>query len=294
MTVDPLDGPEQGDSFDDSEQRASLDLGSVFANALDGLLSVTGAQLVAGITLAGFASAVLMNSLFVQLVERALAAIRNDLAESDPAVRDALQDPEVQEAIQEIERAVESTGLTVDIPIPAILVALLALALVVEAIKIVAARAFADDALDGVPGSLAKRRLATATLSGFVVGLLLKIVITLTAGLTFFLLAIPALFIFIGTMLYRQEIAIADKGPLGAISGSWALVKGNRWDMLIVAVVLFVIGIVIWLVTMPVAGTAGIGIAALLGGLEVTFGVAVVTEAYVQLRGAPAGEQPAI
>ncbi|QSG05002.1 hypothetical protein [Halapricum desulfuricans] len=278
--------------FDEPGSRTALDVGSVFSNALDELLSVTGAQVVAALALIGFVTTTLWNSLFVRAVEWTLTTIREDLAETDPEVEAALQDPHVQDALRELERSVESVGPTVDAPVPAILLGILALALLVEAAKIVATRAFAAGELDGVPTSLATRRLAVATLFGFLAGLALKIVITLTAGVTFFVLSIPALFVFVGTMLYRQEIAIADKGPLAAISGSWGLVKGNRWRMLAIAVVLFVVWVVVWVVTTPIPGTTGVIAAALLSAVEVTFGVAVVTEAYVRLRGEPAERQP--
>ncbi|QSG12290.1 putative membrane protein [Halapricum desulfuricans] len=280
--------------FDEPGSRTALDVGSVFSNALDELLSVTGAQVVAALTLLGVVTTTLWNSLFVRAVEWTLATIRDDLAETDPEVEAALQDPQVQDGLRELERSVESVGPAVDAPVPAILLGILALALLVEAAKIVATRAFAADELDGVPASLATYRLAVATLFGFLTGLALKIVITLTAGVTFFLLAIPALFVFVGTMLYRQEIAIADKGPLAAISGSWGLVKGNRWRMLAIAVVLFVVWAIVWAVTTAISGTAGVIVAALLSAIEVTFGVAVVTEAYVRLRGEPAERQPSV
>ncbi|QSG09390.1 hypothetical protein [Halapricum desulfuricans] len=280
--------------FDEPGSRTALDVGSVFSNALDELLSVTGAQVVAALALLGVVTTTLWNSLFVRAVEWTLATIRDDLAETDPEVEAALQDPQVQDGLRELERSVESVGPTVDAPVPAILLGILALALLVEAAKIVATRAFAADELDGVPASLATRRLAVATLFGFLTGLALKIVITLTAGVTFFLLAIPALFVFVGTMLYRQEIAIADKGPLAAISGSWGLVKGNRWRILAIAVVLFVVWAIVWAVTTAISGTAGVIVAALLSAIEVTFGVAVVTEAYVRLRGEPAERQPSV
>jgi len=264
------------DSFDDPMQRESLDLVQVLANAVDNFLSVTGGQLVAALAVVGIANGILGQSLLVQILEDVVAYTREALDTSDPAV---------QENIDTIEQTVESVGLTVDASVPVLLIGLLGLAVVVEAVRIVAVRAFASGELDGVSTESATRRLPIATAYGFIAVLVTWTAITVLSALTFFLLFIPVVFVYLGLLFVRQEIAIADAGLIEAISNSWQLTKGNRWDLLLLVIVLFVVAIVIQVVTTPVAGTVGLVVSALLGSTEAIFGAALVTEAYVQLRG---------
>lgn len=269
------------DSFDDPIQRESLDLIQVVANAVDNFLSVTGGQLVAALTVVGVANGILSQSLFVQILEDVIASAREALDTSDPAV---------QQNIDTIEQTVESAGLTVDASMPVLLIGLLGLAVVVEAVRIVAVRAFASGELGGVSTESATRRLPIATAYGFIAVLVTWIAIIVLSALTFFLLFIPVVFVYLGLLFVRQEIAIADAGLIEAISNSWQLTKGNRWDLLLLGIVLFVVTIVIQLITTSVAGTVGLVVSALLSSTEAIFGAALVTEAYVQLR---ADSQPA-
>jgi len=272
--------------FDDPMQRESLDLTQVLANAVDNFLSVTGGQLVAALTVIGIANGILSQSLLVEILEDAIVSARETLDTSDPGV---------QANIDALEQTIESVGLTVDVSVPVLLIGLIGLAVVVEAVRIVAVRAFASGELDGVSTESATRRLPIATVYGFIAVIVTWIAIVVLSALTFFLLFVPVLFVYLGLLFVRQEIAIADAGLIEAISNSWQLTKGNRWDLLLLVVVLFVVAIVIQLLTTQVAGIVGLVLSALLGSTEAIFGAALVTEAYVQLR-ADTGpeEQPSI
>jgi len=263
------------EQFDDPTLDESPDLYQLLADAFDSLLSVTGAQIVAALTIVGVASDVLAQSLLVQVFEDTLTLIRENADTSQP---------EAQQLITDLEQAIDAAGLTVDLSVPVLLVGLFGLAIVVEAIRIVAVRAFANDELDGVPRALAVRRLPIATAYGFVAVILIYLAIVIVSALTFFLLFVPALFVYLGLLFVRQEIAVSDKGPIQAISGSWGLVKGNRWTVLGLAVVLLVVAIGTWLPASLLAGPAGTVGAPLLSGVNLAFGTALVTEAYVQLR----------
>jgi len=267
-------------------QRESLDLTQVLANAVDNFLSVTGGQLVAALTVIGIANGILSQSLLVEILEDAIVSARETLDTSDPGV---------QANIDALEQTIESVGLTVDVSVPVLLIGLIGLAVVVEAVRIVAVRAFASGELDGVSTESATRRLPIATVYGFIAVIVTWIAIVVLSALTFFLLFVPVLFVYLGLLFVRQEIAIADAGLIEAISNSWQLTKGNRWDLLLLVVVLFVVAIVIQLLTTQVAGIVGLVLSALLGSTEAIFGAALVTEAYVQLR-ADTGpeEQPSI
>ncbi|WP_181685483.1 hypothetical protein [Halorhabdus salina] len=255
----------------DLEQPKSLDIGSLLADGLDGLLSRTGAQLVVLISAVGIVSTVLWQSIQLTVSETMLSYLRENFD---------LADPQVQTALTELERTIDAMGLTLDVSLPVIVVAIFALALLGEAVNIVAVRAFADGALDGIPRDLATRRLTMATLYGFLGGTVLHIAI----GLGLVLAAIPGIFIYVGTLFFRQEIAIANKGPMAALSGTWKLTKGNRWMLFGLAVVLFLIGFVILLFPGIVPGTAGSLVSVVVSSIVGVFSIATITEAYVRLR----------
>lgn len=269
------------DEFDDPTQTTSLDVADPLAEGLDALRSVTGAQLVALLTLVGLGSTVLAQSLFVQFGREILELIRENADMSQP---------EVQEGVAEFERALENTGFGLDVSIPVLLAGLLVLAVVSEAVMIVAVRAFANAEHDGIPIDLATRRIPIATLYGFLGGILLSIVIGLVAVLTFWLLFVPALFLFIGTLFFRQEIAVADKGPIQAISGTWAVTKGNRWTLLLLIVILWAIGFAVGLIPGFIPGTVGLVLTVVVSSVMSVFSIATVTDAYVRLSDQPDGQ----
>ncbi|WP_136687546.1 hypothetical protein [Halorhabdus amylolytica] len=261
-----VDGPDAS-----MDRRQSLDIGSLLADGVDGLVSVTGAQLVVVLAGLGIVSTALWQTLFVTAIESLLTYIRGNVD---------VTTPEMQRAITELDSVVDSVGLAVDLSIPVVLVGLLVLALVSEAVMIVAARVFADGALDGIPIDLATRRLPMATLYGFFGGLL--VMIAVSVGLV--LLVVPGVIVYVGTLFFRQEIAIAEKGPLQAISGSWTLTKGNRWFLLALALVLIAVGFVAGFVVGFVPGTAGTVVHTVVTSAVGVFAIAVITNAYVRLR----------
>lgn len=138
------------DEFDDPLGQPSLDIGTLVSNGLDGLLSTTGAQLTALMATFAIVSSVLTETLAVTVVRDGLSYVRENYDMSEP---------EAQEALEEIERGIGDMGFGLDVPIPVILAGLLVLALLTEAVMIAAARAFANNELDGVPIDLARRRL---------------------------------------------------------------------------------------------------------------------------------------
>jgi hypothetical protein len=255
----------------DLGQSTSLDIETLLADGLDGLLSRTGAQLVVLISAVGIVSTVLWQTFQLIVSETLLTYLRENL---DPT------DPQVQTTLTELESTIDSLGLTLDVSLPVIVAAILALALLSEAINIVAVRAFADGAVDGIPSDLATRRIGMATLYGFLGGILLLAAV----GLGLVLLIVPGIFVYVGTLFFRQEIAIVDKGPLQAISGTWELTKGNRWTLFGLAVVLFLIGFVVLFFPGVIPGTAGTVASVVVSSIVGVFSIATVTEAYVRLR----------
>jgi len=262
----PVEGP------GGTEGRESLDVATLLSAGADSAWSATGAQLVAVLSTLGIASAVLWQSLFVTVAEGFLTYVRGNLDTADP---------ELQSALAELDAAIEALRLTLDLPIPVIVLGLVVLAVAGEAVMIAAVRAFAGDHLDGVPLGVATRRLARATLYGFLGGL----VVSLGVGIGLLLVVVPGVVVYVATLVFRQEVAIADKGPLAVISGSWTLTKGNRWILLAVALVLWVVGYVAGRIAGLVPGTAGTVVHVAVTSAVGVFAVAVITEAYVRLRG---------
>jgi len=258
------------DEFDDPTQTTSLDVADPLSEGLDSLLSVTGAQLVALLALVGLGSTVLSQTLFVQIGRDVLEYIRENAD---------MTQPEVQDGVAEFERTIEGMGFGLDLSIPVLLAGLLVLAIVSEAVMIVAVRAFANSEHDGIPIGLATRRLPIATLYGFLGGILLGIAVTL--GLALFI--VPGIFVFIGTLFFRQEIAIADKGPIQAISGTWEVTKGHRWTLLLLVVILWAIGFAAGLIPGIIPGNVGLVVSVVVSSVMSVFTIAVVTDAYVRL-----------
>jgi len=263
------------DEFDDPTETASLDVADPLSEGLDSLLSVTGAQLVTLLALIGISSTVLSQTLFVQIGRDTLEYIRDnfDISQS-----------ETQEAVAEMERTIEGMGFGLDVSVPVLLAGLLVLALLSEAVMIGAVRAFASSEHDGIPIGLVTRRLPIATLYGFLGGILLGIAVTV--GLVLFI--VPGIIVFIGTLFFRQEIAIADKGPVQAISGTWAVTKGHRWTLLLLIVILGAIGFAASLVPGIIPGNVGLVVSAIVTSVMSVFSIAVVTDAYVRLSDQPA------
>lgn len=262
-------------TFDESDGVAdtpgSLDLDSLLSAGLDDMMSVTGGQLVGVLTGLGLLSTVLWQSIFATLLEEMLALVRENVGTTEP---------QMQTAVSELERTLDTMGWALDVSIPVLVGGLIVIAIASEAVMIAAVRAFAADELDGIPADLATRRLAIATLYGFLGG----IAVLIGVALGVVLLVVPGVMVYVGTLFFRQEVAIADKGPIEAISGSWALTKGNRWKLLALALVLLVIGSLVNSVVGAVPGTVGTVLSTVAASMVAVFSVAVLTTAYVRLR----------
>lgn len=266
-----LDDLEDDEPSNDPLDSGSLQLGSLLSTGASHLVSVTGAQLLTVITLVGLLSALFWQTVFAQVFSDFLRTLREN---------PELSDPEFQQVFADLQTDLDSM-FVLDAPIPLVLVGLLVLAVLNEAVLIVAVRSFARQALDGIPGALARRRLPIATLYGFVGGVLLSIAV----GVGTLLLIVPGLFIFVGTLFFRQEIAVADNGLFQAISGSWGLTKGNRWTLFGLLVLLWVLGLVVNLIFGAIPGLVGTVVNVIVTSIVSLYALAVVTDAYVRLGG---------
>lgn len=164
-----------------------------------------------------------------------------------------------------------------------------AVALLAEAVRIVAVRTLVSDAVATIPADYWRRNIGVATLNGFVGGI---VVLTLTAiGLV--VLVVPGVFLALSFFFVRQEIAVRDVNFVEAMSGSWELTSGSRVDLLVLGAVVVLLGLV---ATIPAAilgafaPAAGATAAAVLRGIVEVFGVAAAARAYVQLTEAAAAD----
>lgn len=186
----------------------------------------------------------------------------------------------------------EQTPFAVPLPLPVLGLLSLVGVIVAEAIRIVAIRVFASDNTDSVPGETVRRRIVLATLNGVVGGF----VVYLLTAIGLVLLVVPGVYIALSFFFVRQEIAVADKNFIDALRDSWSLTAGSRWELLGLAVIVFVINliassptIVLSFLNETIATFLGIAIGSFTG----VFGIAVATRAYTQLtdeRAAATGE----
>ncbi|MDG5776218.1 hypothetical protein VB773_08240 [Haloarculaceae archaeon H-GB2-1] len=155
--------------------------------------------------------------------------------------------------------------------------------LVAEGLRIVSIRVFASDNVQSIPGSLAKRNILLAVLNGVVAGIIVGIAVAVGVVLLVF----PGIFLALSFFFVRQEIAVEDKNFADALSGSWALSKGNRIELFGLALIIWIIGIiasspniVLFFLSPDVAAIVG----QVINGFVVVFGIATATRAYEQLR----------
>jgi len=169
-------------------------------------------------------------------------------------------------------------------------VLMMAVALVAEAVRIVAVRTLVSERRDTIPAAYARRNIVLATLNGFVGGI---VVLTLTTiGLV--ALVLPGLFVGLSFFFIRQEIAVQDKNFVDAMAGSWELATGHRLELLWLGLALALVGLVASIpgfligMTAPGVGTA---VGVLMRAVVLVFSVASVARAYEQLRAAMAEDE---
>lgn len=259
----------------------SLDIGKAFSEGFSRTFERNGIVLAAVFAGIAFLTTILFQTLSVGIVEAMLEFVR----ETSPEELGIPQE-EYEMTLEELETA--AAGVREQMPLAqpfsatAAAAGLLVLALVAEAVSIVAVRLFETDETETIPRELVTRNILLATLNGFVGGIVVWGLIVI--GLAFFVL--PGIFVAVVFYFLRQEIAIKDKNFLQAMADSWRVTKGNRFEV-------FALGLVVVLISQLeiIAGfteilftPAGAAVlSALLAGVLGVFGAAVVTRAYVQL-----------
>lgn len=160
-------------------------------------------------------------------------------------------------------------------------------ALVEEALRIVAIRVFASGKTETIPSGLARRNLAWATINAAVAGVL--ITIATLVGLVFFV--VPGVFLAMSFYFVRQVIAVEDRTLFDAMGRAWDLSAGNRLDLFVLGVVVFLVGLVASVPPALVglaAPLVGAVLSVTVSGFVAVFGVAATTRAFEQVRAADA------
>lgn len=239
------------------------------------------AAVFAGIALL---TTVLLQSLALGFTELLVEAMQ----EVSPEELEGITQEEYNEFMTEAEEFRDIVPLALGISAGIAAGGLLAVALVAEAVSIIAVRIFSSDETETIPAEIAADNILLATLNGFVGKIIVWGLIIL--GSIFFLL--PGLILAVLFYFVRQEIAIKDKNFVQAMADSWRVTKGNRIEVFLVGFVLVVVS-QLEAVTSALLGivstTTGLIGAAIVGGLLASFGAAVATRAYVQLDEGDAG-----
>lgn len=259
----------------------SLDIGRAFGEGFSRTIARNGLIFIAVFAVIAFLTTVLVQSVAVGMVE----SIHQFFTAADPTELGVPQE-QYEANLKELETAVEELRAQMPLAFPIsagiAAVALLVLALVSEAVSIVAVRIFASDETQGIPSDLVTRNILLATLNGFVGGIVVWVLI----GLGLVVLVIPGIFLAVAFFFLRQEIAIRDKNFVQAMADSWRLTKGHRIRVFVVGLVVVVVSQleIVATFTEPLLTAAGSAVfASILAGILGVFGAAVVTRAYVQI-----------
>jgi len=187
-----------------------------------------------------------------------------------------------------VQQAVEPGPLALSLPEP--LITLLSLTTTVASIvaAIVAYRVFASDERETVPEAAYKRNIGMATLNGVVASFVFGIVVAL--GL--FALIVPGIYLITALLFFLVFVALEDESFIDSLSSSWEITKGRRTSVFLLLVALLVVQVVVAVVGGVVGAAAGAVLEQLGAVVEVAVGAvvavytfAVITEAYLQLRG---------
>lgn len=178
----------------------------------------------------------------------------------------------------------ETASVPLSLPISATMAAVLSLVvfLALQVITIVLIRAMTADR-PAITSETYTRRMGWVVLNSIVAGIVLGIL----SMIGFILLIIPGIFLTVSLLFTVIYIADEDENFFSAMKNSWSLASGNRWRLLGLYVAVFVaymiLSIVLGLV-MPPASIVSQIVTGILSTILVVYLMAVLTDAYHQLR----------
>ena len=263
----------------------SLDIGAAFGEGVDRTFARNGLLLAAAFAVAALLLAVFAQTLYVGAMEATLEWIQG-LSPQELGIDQQEYEQMVTDMEEGLSQAEEMSPLALGIPLGAAAAGLVLVAIVSEALSIVAVRVFATDGAESPSREAVTDGLLLATLNGFVGSIVVWGLIIV--GLVF--LVVPGLFFAVAFYFVRQEIALKDKNFVQAMADSWRFTKGHRIEVFALGAAVVIISLLGSLasgVVEFVSVLAAQFVSALLGGLLGVFGAAVVTRAYVQLDAQP-------
>lgn len=178
-----------------------------------------------------------------------------------------------------------STSLPLAIPVSVTVAAALALVmlLVFQVLYVVLLRVMAADR-QAITRETYTRRMGWVVLNSIVAG----VVVGLLTTLGFVLLVIPGLFVMVSLLFTYVYIADRDENAISAMRSSWGLASGNRWRLfglyLVVLAGFFVVSLVVGL-AFPTGSVLELVVSTALNTVMIVYLLAVITDAYRQLRG---------
>lgn len=253
----------------------SLSIDELLTTGFEQVVSTSGLQLIAVFALLNVLSGIVVNSMITVFVD---------------ILRAEATDPEIIDVFNQFNS--QFTSLAVDLPLGVLVVLSIVIAIGTEAVRVVATRVFAAGATDGVPSAMARRRIVSATAFTFIGGIILSIAVSIGAVL----LILPGLFLFVTMVFFRMEVAVADQGMFSAMSRSWSLTDGHRFELFGLVAVVFIIGVIVSVgagfltVFFPQSSTIGALLSQVVNGTVnagmILFSLSAVTAAWTRLDSA--------
>ena len=242
----------------------SLNIGSALSEGLDRTLSRNGLVLFLLTGVVGLISVALSQTQLRSQVETLGA-----------------NNPELLRQLQELPFAAGqfTPPFPLALPISGVVAQVLSLLMAFpnEIVLLIAARTFVSDQTEGLFEPT--RNLPLATLNAVIGGIVVIVLVSIGTVL----LVVPGIFLAVSFLFFREEVAVEDKNLIDAITDSYALVKGDRFAVFGLILVLAVIGLVVTLLTGVVPGVAGTLVGVVVGAALTVFSAAVVARAYRQL-----------
>ena len=177
-----------------------------------------------------------------------------------------------------------STSVPLSLPVPATVAGVLAFVVLLafQVATVVLIRVMAADQ-QTITHESYTRRMGWVVLNSIVAG----IVIGFLTMVGFVLLVIPGLFLTVSLLFTTVYIADEDEGFISAIRDSWSLSSGNRWRLFglyLVVMILFMIISFASGLAVPAGSALSLVISAVLTTILLVYLMAVLTDAYRQLR----------
>ncbi|WP_379775131.1 hypothetical protein [Haloarcula pelagica] len=178
----------------------------------------------------------------------------------------------------------QPTPLALPLPLSVSALLVFVLAVLSEALRIVGIRVVASDERETIPAA-ATERLGRTTLTA----VLAAIVVNVAVGIGTVALLLPGLFLAVSFYFVRPAIALEGVGVVDALSRAWELASGNRVDLFLLLVLVWFVSLLASIpstVVTLVSPLAGSLVGVVVNAAVLVFGIAVATDAFLQIRDA--------